>query len=537
MANQSKKSKASRAINTPKCGSPPQDELTELELTEKSVQKIKARAQLNLVAFRLAILQRMESEQEVDAADFHFAWSDAILNGTTHEVWEAFRESAKSQIVLRSFPTYQLAFPQERFDYIVLIKNNATLASGKLKEIANEYLTNKIASANLTKIIQQSADVFHIESLSEDREVIETRIEAYGKGASVRGASYRDKRPKIAIIDDPQDTDDAKSDVVLEADWNWFLSDILFLGKTTRIFLIGNNLGDKCIVERVMRNAKEFGFKDHRVAIEMDGEPTWPQKFAKAFIAKEKEAYQRVGKLDIWLRERMCQSTSEETRTFNLKDFPRFSFHQSAHIAARSRISATLDPAASTASTACFRAIVINAVTPEGYWMILEILYGRWDSVLLIDRIFEAVARWGLKFFGIEKGMLFQFMEPLLRTEMVRRQIFFELIPLEHGKKGTKLQRIKMLAPRSKSKSIWLPDFAEPVDDLPSWITELELELNGVTKDEIKSEYIDLVDALAMQDQIATTPSAHGTPRPMPGHPGYRGRPALQRSYRPKSQQ
>ena len=53
--------------------------------------------------------------------------------------------------------------------------------------------------------------------------------------------------------------------------------------------------------------------------------------------------------------------------------------------------------------------------------MILEILYGRWDSTVLIEKIFGSVSKWGLKFFGIEKGMLFQFMEPILRAEMVRR--------------------------------------------------------------------------------------------------------------------
>jgi hypothetical protein len=500
-----------------------------------SVLKLKQKARLNLVAFRHSILQSIENDSEVEPAEFHYAWSKVILNGRTHECWECFRESAKTQIILRSFPNYQLSFPDEQFDYIVLIKNNSTLAANKLKEITNEYLNNKIACANLSRVLQQSSDVFHVESLDPDGNPIETRIEAYGKGASVRGASYQDKRPKICIIDDPQDTEDAKSDVILEADWNWFLSDVLFLGKTTRIFLIGNNLGDKCIVERVMRNSDALGFKKNRIPIEIDGKPTWPAKFPKEFIAKEKEAYRKLGKLDIWLRERMCQSTSEETRTFNMSDFPRFSFHHANAIARSARISATLDPASSTQAGACFRAIVINAVTPENYWMILEILYGRWDSTVLIDKIFGAVSKWGLKFFGIEKGMLYQFMEPILRAEMVRRQIFFELVPLEHGKKGTKLERIKMLAPRSKSKSIWLPDFAEPVEDLPSWITELELELTGVTKDEIKSEYIDLVDALAMQDQIAVPPTSMGHPV-SPQTAGYRNQRALPRTYdnRPK---
>lgn len=486
------------------------------------------KAKLSLISFRHIVLDNEEGE--VEPADFHKDWSKSLLAGIDHEVFEAFRESAKSQYILRSFPLYQLSFPEERFDYIVIIKNNSTLAGNKLKEIANEYFTNKILSANLVDIIQQSSDVLHLKTKNDKGDVIETRIEAYGKGASVRGAVYQDKRPKICIIDDPQDLEDSKSEVVLEADWNWFLSDVIFMGKKTRIFLIGNNLGDKCIVERVMKNADVLGFKKHRIPIETDGVPTWPAMFPMEFITKEKEAYRHTGKLDIWLRERMCQSTSEETRVFNMDFFPRFSFTEIPAIIRTAKLFGTLDPAASVTQSACFRAICINAVTIENYWMLIDMPYGRWDSVTLIDKIFMAVTKYGLKSFGIEKGMLFDFMKPFLTARMVKDQIFFELVPLEHAKKGTKLERIKMLGPRSKTRSIWLPDFAEPIDGLPSWITELELELTGVTNNEIKSEFSDLMDALAMQDQIATPPSAYGN-RITPGAAGFRSRPPLQRRY------
>lgn len=491
--------------------------------------RLREAAQKNLVAFRHLILDN--TEDTVDPAPFHYEWSKSIILGTGHECWECFRESAKSQYILRGFLIGQASFPQVQFDYILLIKNNSDIAAAKIREIANEYLSNKIASSNLVRVLEQSAKAFHIESTDEDGNVIETRIEAYGKGQSVRGASYQDKRPRICIIDDPQDADDAKSETILENDWNWFLDDVLFLGQTTRIFLIGNNLGDKCIVERVMKNAAAFKFKTNRIPIEVDGKPTWPAKYSMEFIRQEKEAYRSTGKLDIWLKNRMCQSTSAETRTFDLADFPRFSHTEVNQIARVCKLSATLDPAASTTKSACFRAITVMGMTVEKYWMVLDILYGRWPSTVLIDKIFEAVSKWGLKDFGIEKGMLYDFMQPILLAEMTRRQIFFNLVPLEHGKKGTKLERIQMLAPRAKSKSIWLPDFAPSIDGLPSWITELELEMTGITKDEIKSEFVDLLDALAMQDQIASPPSVHGTPRPV-GVAGLQSKTTLQRSYR-----
>ena len=70
---------------------------------------------------------------------------------------------------------------------------------------------------------------------------------------------------------------------------------------------------------------------------------------------------------------------------------------------------------------------------------------------------------------------------------------------MEHGKIGSKLERIKMLQPRFKAHSIFFPQSA-------SWLPEMKTELSGVTKDAIKSLYIDLVDALAMQMQMARKP-------------------------------
>lgn len=525
MASPSKASTPKAETGTPisSCGSKPSSEPNTSEMMEGSISDLKRKARLNLVSFRHTLLQN--SSDEVDPAEYHYDWSRSVLCGTGHEVWEAYRESAKSQYMLRAFPLYQLTFPEPRFDYIIIIKNNATLAANKLKEISEEYLSNKILSSNLVRILAQSGDVFHVETKDTEGNIVETRIEAYGKGASVRGAAYKDKRPKICLIDDPQDIEDAKSDIVLENDWTWFLSDVIFLGQKTRIFLIGNNLGDKCIVERVMTKAETMGFERHRIPVEIDGKPTWSAKFKMEDILKEKATFQVNGKLAIWLRERMCQSTSEETRIFNMADFPRFSHAEIPTIARFAKVWATLDPAASTTTSACFRAICVNAVTPENYWMIIDMPFGRWDSTVLVNKIFETVARWNLKAFGIEKGMLLDVLEPFLRQKMVKDQVFFELIPLEHAKKGTKLERIKMLQPRTKAKSIWLPDFAPAIDGLPSWITELEMELTGVTKDEIKSEYIDLVDALAMQDQIAKPPSLHGNQN------AARSLPSLPRSY------
>ena len=86
----------------------------------------------DLVAFRHGFL--LTGESEVKSPAFHHEWSDILLKQNGNFAVEAFRESGKSQIVVRSFLLHALFYPSKKNDYIVLVKATATQASSKLKE-------------------------------------------------------------------------------------------------------------------------------------------------------------------------------------------------------------------------------------------------------------------------------------------------------------------------------------------------------------------------------------------------------------------
>lgn len=473
---------------------------------EKAILKERIKLSENsLVDFRYYLL--INSKDEVHPPKYHDEWSDILLKEKDNFAVEAFREAAKSQIIIRAYPLHSLMFPSVDNDYIVLIKQNATLASQKLLEIETEYLTNPVLCSNLVKIHQKSASIFSVDVKDAFGNVHNVRIEAYGKGSSIRGLSNVDRRPRIVVIDDPQDTEDSRSDTVLEADWNWFLGDVMFLGQNTRIFLIGNNLGEKCIIERVFNSAKELGFQTRKIAIIDDnGNSSWPEKFSLSMINKQKEAYSILGQIDIWMREKMCVSTSEETRVFNLKDFPRYSYLYVDDIIRGNNIFVTVDPASSTKNTSDYRAICVTAVNEKNIWTIVDFPYGRWRSDEFIDKLFETVIKWtpylsGSRRLpvGIEKGHFKQVLEPFIYKEMQRRNIYFDIREIEHASVGSKLERVKMLSPLVKAHSIQLPEQAP-------WLAELECELSGVTKDGFKSINDDLIDCVAAMQQLAQAP-------------------------------
>ena len=112
-----------------------QEEAIAMELAYKS-----------LVDFRRIYLP---SPADCEAAPFHHEWSEILLHGKQHFAQEAFRESGKSVIVIRAHSLYRLVFPSNEYNFIVIIMANQTLASARLKDLADDYLSDPKLCANL----------------------------------------------------------------------------------------------------------------------------------------------------------------------------------------------------------------------------------------------------------------------------------------------------------------------------------------------------------------------------------------------------
>jgi phage terminase large subunit-like protein len=470
------------------------------------ILKIETRQKMqnSLVSFRFMALVDVgdiEAGREYKPAPFHHELSDLLLRNTEHVVIEMFRESGKSSYVLKAFPLYCCAYPRKDRSYILLIKSNETLAREKLKEIRNEYKSNPLLRHNLARIVDDSAKIFSVDVYNEHGEIINVRIEAYGKGSPVRGLSHKERRPQIVLLDDVQDREDARSESISRGDWDWFLSDIVFLGRNSRIFFIANNLGDKCIAEKIFKYAGELEaikFKPIRVPVMVDDAPSWPDRDTLESIIRERNDYSKVGKASIWYSEKMCVSVADEARIFDEKDYRAYSREQRDKVLQNpSRLTCCMDVASSIKDTSCYRAITVVGQDEDNRWLVLDVRYGRWDTIQMLDEIFNVVKEYKLRSIGIETGQIYQILEPIIRERQLKHNTFFGLDELEHQAIGSKLERIKMLQPRFKAGAVLFPEYYVP------WLNELKIELAGVTIDAINSEFVDCVDSLAMHNQVS----------------------------------
>ena len=446
----------------------------------------------SLVAFRSALLA---APGDVAPMPAHHRWSDIILHGERNVAIEAFRESAKTQITLRTNLLHALTFPSPRRQFIVIIRSTKDLAAALLRETSREWQARPdlmIQSDGMPDVVEDSGNAFQVKYHNG----FQVRLAAFGKGGSIRGLSWGAKRPDLIVCDDIQDLEDVSSETVCENDWRWFMSDIYFLGHESRIFLIGNNLGERCIIERLIKDADAWDFAAERIpkyTTDENGEmhSTWPARYSMEQILAQKEAFARKGMSDVWYREMLCEARSPGAQRFR-RDMFRYYDPRTLR---REDLSVymTVDLASSKADGADYSVCCVVGVTPEGMWQVLDCWYGRVTPVEHMDEIFRMVQKWRPICVGIEKVQYQAAMLSFLEKEMPRRNVFFTVKPLIAGAK--KEQRIDVLQPRMAVGGIWFPAGA-------GWLEEMEGELLSFPT----GAHDDLIDALAYVEQIADAP-------------------------------
>lgn len=453
------------------------------------VAKAYIKGEQSIIGFRNLF---MPAPDECESAWFHYEWDKILRDHKGHFAIEAFRESAKSSIVSRAHLLWRLVYPKEETSYVCIIMANQKLAGKKLKEVADEYLTNPFFNVNLVKVKEQSEKAFVAIVKDKNGEEIEMRFEAYGKGSSIRGALSKDKRPQLILVDDPQDLEDSLSETIQDNDWEWFLSDVLFLGQHCRIFMIGNNLGDRCLIERVFQNSDELGFQTMKIPIlDVKEESNWPAKWPVKDILDQKDKFRKLGKLDVWYREKMCVALAPDKQIFKKE---MFRYYNQEDLPKNLSVFTTIDLAISEKLTADYSVICTIGVTEENHWMLLDIKYGRWNPSETMDNVFKTVQQYKPIFVGIEKVAYQAAFIHFLRGEMPKRNTFFTIKELIAERK--KELRIQALQPRFTAGTVWFPMGAE-------FLNELETELMTFPK----GLHDDLCDALAYMEQIASQPA------------------------------
>jgi hypothetical protein len=160
------------------------------------------------------------------------------------------RGNAKSTLCSLTTPLQATCEGTEKF--ILLVADTADQAKKYLASIKDELLFNEELRKDYPLACQEG-DIWNSERIETKNGVC---IEAIGKGGAVRGRKFRQYRPTLIIVDDPQSDEDCLSPVTRTKDIDWFNKSLMPAGdKDTNIFVVGTMLHRDCIVGALEKRA------------------------------------------------------------------------------------------------------------------------------------------------------------------------------------------------------------------------------------------------------------------------------------------
>lgn len=266
------------------------------------------------------------------------------------------RKFGKTTIIDLALPLQKLAY-QEKY-FILMIGESADTAEANLATLAHECETNELLLADFPHLAPARDERGQTIKWT-DRQIVFANfatVRAKGMGARMRGLKHRERRPDLAILDDPESPETADTFLKRQRHKRWFGGTFMGLGATNwDIYVIGNLPHHDCLIADLVKDEGWDGKlwraenipqrENERYKIgntRVDGTALWPQVWSLQAL----ERYRRepnVGSLG-YAREMMNDPREEEHKAFSIPDF-KFIPWESAMLEGYAEILITIDPA------------------------------------------------------------------------------------------------------------------------------------------------------------------------------------------------
>lgn len=348
------------------------------------------------------------------------------------------RGSSKTTIAGLAIPLYKILYKEEEFG--LYVSRAGEHSAGQLESIRGELSRNAVIREFFGDLRPLRSDD---EEWSKNKfETITGIAMAYrGKGGSIRGVNHRNKRPTSILVDDPQNKDDVRSDTVKEEDKRWAFAELTparerLSGKST-ITVLGTYLGKASLVG-IWKNDPRFTVVNLKVR-DKDGDWIWPAYMNEESYRAERESFRRAGLLLDFHREYDGEDRFEDELPFQEKFF----IWEPPPERDTLSIATYADLATSEKRTADFTVIITVGISKvNGLIHVLECHTERgMHEEDKIDEYFRQQGKWNSDLCGWEANAYQTVFGVLLRQEMFKRGVYFEVTPITH--KTNKIVRIR----------------------------------------------------------------------------------------------
>ncbi len=473
-------------------------------------ERIKARLKTSPILFGKTCMPAMFT---LSSPPCHYEWESFYLDqnvGLLDIV--APRDSAKSSFFGCIIPLYHHQC-EEGKKFIVLVSKTQRHSVNLLRTI-KDVLNYSVPYRQLYGYWgMHSARVWR-----EDTIILKdgTTIMALGTGQQIIGLLQGHQRPTLLIVDDPEDMNNTKTSEAMEWNLRWLLQAAIpaLDAQKGRAIVIGTPQHQACIVE-VLFDMSTWVSRRY-ASMQEDGTALWPEKKSIKVLLEEKRAYEEIGRVSYWYRERQCEVVGDEDQLFKekylqyydgyvtLDDVGDATLHiKSVESSGESskfdknltfavNIFMGVDPASSTKQTAKFSTVVPVAVNEADDRFVLPYYRKRARPTELA----EAILQWFKRYNPVKTRIETVGYQEMLRDYL--RNAVKEYIPgleIKETPRTSKSSRLESMEPYFYRRKVYL---LRNMDELKS-----ELIMYP------RSKYNDLLDGLYYAMKGAYKPYTH----------------------------
>ena len=433
---------------------------------------------------------------------FHLELWDLCCSSHPLVAVAAPRSHGKSTAVSHAYTLAAVLFRDRKF--VLLVSDTETQAINFLNDIKQDLKDN-----------EDLIDLFQIKEFKKETETdiivefqdgAQFRIMCRGAEQRVRGLKWNQARPDLIVIDDFENDEAVASKERREKLRRWFNGALLpCRAKHGIVRMVGTVMHLDSLLNRLLpedshklsvieplktwSREKKPVWKSirYRAHNEDFSQLLWPEQYTRDFFESRRADLTQQGIPEIYSQEYLNYPIDESTSYFRRDDFVELGQIELARIKNGEKLVnyyVGTDLAVSTKDRSDWSVFVVVAADDKGTLHVMDVRRGRWDSWEIINEFFAIQQKYTPHWFTMEKGSINSSLAPILRTEMLSRNVYINLITSVANKdKQTRARgiqaRLRAGAVKFNKDAYWYPELEDEFVRFP------------------KSRHDDQVDALA----------------------------------------
>jgi phage terminase large subunit-like protein len=235
-----------------------------------------------------------------------------------------FRGSGKSTLGSLALPLWAALEYPDKYPFIILVADSSRQATLNISAIKHELETNNLIKQDYGEIKGKVIEDFSLQGEGEEWQkqniVLSNgvRILARSRGQKVRGLRHLQHRPKLVVIDDPEDGEWVRTKENRDKTDRWLHSEIIpgLDARKGKLVVIGNLLHMDALLSRLKAPGTQFKVLEYPL-VDQNGRCTWPAMYPtkEALAAKERD----MGAIP-WQREMLLKIVADEDQIITPED-------------------------------------------------------------------------------------------------------------------------------------------------------------------------------------------------------------------------